>query len=680
CLNTQNEKVALLPKVTYRAEATGSRIEVAYSSLWDGEREVDITAEYSIELRGDDPETFWRLRLANHTRNLRIVEVVFPYLQGIWLGQSHRDDVIVYPHHAGERTVNPAEEYATERYLTFGRAGSVKEAAGHYSREINYCGLASMMWLDYYEGYEGVKGVGSRRESASHGLYLASYDPDFLLTGIRAEAGGPEDPWMGFAFRKYLKIDPGQSWESHPYAVGIHPGDWHWGARRYRRWIEQHITYPEVPRDLKEQAGMAPRYDFRNYPGIQHRFEEIPAMFEEGQAMGLEHFFIAGWNRRGFDNNYPEYYPDMELGTAEDLAAGCRYINEHGGMVTFYINARIFDVESDYYPTLGVEWALKDEKGRQFQEVYEPKTFAVMCPAYVGWQKWIIDYATWMVRCFGARGIYLDQVGSAEPHVCYDQAHRHPHHGMFNHGYLEILRTVKERIQKINPRAFLMIENCGDIYGSYVFGNLTWNGTLYDEFFNMYKYTFPRYIQVNMVNPRRIGDRPTREAYFYSDLERAMLLGSVFWAEIGDRFPPEDADLKAYFRRALDFRKRLAPYFAEGTFVDDEGICVMDNEGLLSRDLAATHWLLQRGAGTTHFVVAANRRRRKGREILLEVDPARVLAARSISLDGEWRDARFRVASHAVAAVTSPGISLAVPEADFVAFLVEEEQVGCGQK
>ncbi|MGE5577367.1 MAG: hypothetical protein ACM3TT_09285, partial [Syntrophothermus sp.] len=40
CLNTQNEKVALLPKVTYRAEATGSRIEVAYSSLWDGEREV----------------------------------------------------------------------------------------------------------------------------------------------------------------------------------------------------------------------------------------------------------------------------------------------------------------------------------------------------------------------------------------------------------------------------------------------------------------------------------------------------------------------------------------------------------------------------------------------------------------------------------------------------------------
>lgn len=493
--------------------------------------------------------------------------------------------------------------------------------------------------------------------------------------------------------------------------MGIHPGDWHWGARRYRRWIEQYIAYPEVPQDLREQAGMAPRYDFRNYPGIQHRFEEIPAMFEEGKTMGLEHFFIAGWNRQGFDNNYPEYYPDMELGTVEDLAAGCRYINEHGGMATFYINARIFDVESDYYPTLGVQWALKDEKGRQFQEVYEPKTFAVMCPAYVGWQKRIIDYATWMARCFGAGGIYLDQVGSAEPHVCYDPVHRHSHHGMFNHGYLEILRTARERIQKINPRAFLMIENCGDIYGSYVFGSLTWNGTLYDEFFNMYKYTFPRYIQVNMVNPRRIDDRPTREAYFHSDLERAMLLGSVFWAEIGDRFLPEDADLKDYFRRALGFRKQLAPYFAAGTFVDDEGIWAMDDQGIHPvatggdqvvaasraagfRDLAATHWILPRGAGRTHQVVAANRGRSKerkipnGREplpkILLKVDSARVLAVRSIQLDGEWRDARFEAfrgdsgldsgrGSEFDSEGIPAGIILKVPEADFGAFLVEEE-------
>ncbi|MCL4514250.1 MAG: hypothetical protein M1379_01435 [Firmicutes bacterium] len=190
-----------------------------------------------------------------------------------------------------------------------------------------------------------------------------------------------------------------------------------------------------------------------------------------------------------------------------------------------------------------------------------------------------------------------------------------------------------------------------------------------------------------------------------------MLLGSVFWAEIGDRFLPEDADLKDYFRRALGFRKQLAPYFAAGTFVDDEGIWAMDDQGIHPvatggdqvvaasraagfRDLAATHWILPRGAGRTHQVVAANRGRSKerkipnGREplpkILLKVDSARVLAVRSIQLDGEWRDARFEAfrgdsgldsgrGSEFDSEGIPAGIILKVPEADFGAFLVEEE-------
>ena len=47
-----------------------------------------------------------------------------------------------------------------------------------------------------------------------------------------------------------------------------------------------------------------------------------------------------------------------------------------------------------------------------------------------------------------------------------------------------------------------MTENCGDIYGSYTWGNLTWNGAEYDEHYNVFKYTFPEFTQVNMVNPR----------------------------------------------------------------------------------------------------------------------------------------------------------------------------------
>jgi len=64
-----------------------------------------------------------------------------------------------------------------------------------------------------------------------------------------------------------------------------------------------------------------------------------------------------------------------------------------------------------------------------------------------------------------------------------------------------MIKRIKERSRLIDPSSFLMIENCGDIYSQFLYANLTWNGQAYDEFFNIYKYTFPEFIQVNMINP-----------------------------------------------------------------------------------------------------------------------------------------------------------------------------------
>ena len=58
------------------------------------------------------------------------------------------------------------------------------------------------------------------------------------------------------------------------------------------------------------------------------------------------------------------------------------------------------------------------------------------------------------------------------------------------------------RLRKHNPNAYIMTENCGDIYGSYTWGNLTWNGAAYDEYYNVDNSTFPEFVQENRVNPR----------------------------------------------------------------------------------------------------------------------------------------------------------------------------------
>ncbi|HEX7713341.1 MAG TPA: DUF6259 domain-containing protein [Bacillota bacterium] len=641
-------KRRLVPRVLSGCESTedGRVISLKFQSMVNEEgQEWAVQAEMTVFCFPDDAESIWRLSIKNHTENLKIVEVLFPYISGIWIGDTHQDDFLVYPHHAGEKIQNPAENYASQRYLQFDRAGSKREGS-YYSREINYCGLASMMWMDYYDDSDG-------------GLYLASYDDDYLLTGVRVEVGGPADPWVGFSFRKYLPIEPGTAWTSKPYSVGIHRGDWHWGADRYRAWFNKGRVYPEFAEDLLTQSVLCPRYDFRRNEGIFHKFKEIPAMYDEARADGINHFLIAGWNRQGFDSNYPEYFPDMELGSPLDLARGVEYINAHGGMVTFYVNVRIFDIHSDYFPTLGTEWALKDEQGKWIKETYGPPSFAVMCPKDKAWQQRVVDYATVLVKWYGAKGIYLDQLGSATPYPCYDQAHNHEHHGLFNQGYLEMIRGILEAADPDSP-PFLMIENCGDIYGEYIFANLTWNGTFYDEFFNLYKYTFPHYIQINMVNPRRIPERRLRHQWFYRDVERAMLLGSILWVELGERFVAEDDCLRSYLRNVIKMRQACAYYFAHCTFRDDLEI-------RYDPRIRMTHWsgevegkridLIIAGRGMEVTDAGSSVAIQDELNVLLELSPERVERVEFITPGREFAESKF-MKTHAGIEIPLPVASL----------------------
>ena len=521
----------------------------------------DIRVSVRAQARPGNAESVWSVTVANNQPGVRVIQVLFPNLHGVYLGDSWRDDVMIYPHHAGERTQAPIEEYTTPRYLGFGRAQTVRSCDGVFSREINYCGLASMNWMYYYD--------------AQNGLYLASYDPEFIVTGLRVETGGPDcpdGPWMGWAFRKHVEVRTGETWESPPYGIAVTCDDWRWGAKRYRQWADTVMPMPDNPDFLEGEYVLNQCYNFKRDGVIFNKFCDIPRMYEDGRArFGARHMFIASWNRKGFDQNYPEYYPDMELGTAWELAEGCKYVNEHGGFVTFYINSRIFEKTSDYFDSLGVKWAIKDENGEMIHESYGPHDFVVLCPSHDEWKNYLMDVAGWMAKCSHATGIYLDQLGSAEPWPCFDPEHTHASIGEFNRGYLGLVKDLLVRLRSMNRDSFLMIENCGDIYGSYVWGNLTWNGEPYDEFFNLYKYTFPEYVQVNMVNPRRELDGPDRAQRLHRHLNRALMLGSVFWLGL-DKMPYLDDDTREYLDAALRLRARLTPLIRGARYVDMDGV------------------------------------------------------------------------------------------------------------
>jgi hypothetical protein len=577
CLDKDtDQKQVYIPSGKVQVSQREKELEIRFEQVSrTDDVSLPVRVHVIVSLADERSESVWTLRLENHSEQSSIVEVLFPYLRGIYLGESWQDDTIIYPHHAGEKTLAPISEYVSERYLHLSRAGTLP-VGDHWQREINYCGLASMQWMYYYD----PKG----------GLYFGSHDDSFVVTGLSVETGGPQAAWMGFAYRKYHRIQPGETWNSAPYVLALTTEDWHWGARRYRFWIDPYLDILPNPEFLADESVLTKCYALKREGKVIQKYDQLPKVFDGGRkAFNSKHLFVASWNRGGFDTDYPEYQPDMDLGSPMDLWKACQQIRGKGGHITFYINSRIFDTSSSYYKTQGNHWAIKDETGKTREEHYDwVRNFSVSCPAESGWQNYLMDIACWMVKSYGAKGIYLDQLGSAEPFPCFDRSHSHADIGDFNHGYLTILKELRARLKELDPDTYLMIENCGDIYSQYLWGNLVWNGDPYDEFFNLYKYTFPEYTYVHMVNPITDLEPAARKERFYRDMERATLLGSIFWLGL-EKFFPGDEDLLAYAKKVVPFREKITPLIKHARYLDDEQLSRVDD------GLQVSHWHLEDG-------------------------------------------------------------------------------------
>lgn len=595
-----HKKIHLFPSMSIPS-GDETRMDV----LLFGFGSYDVEAKLSLMVRGDS--LLISMELENRDESVDIVEVLCPHLQGIVLGHTHVDDIIIYPHHAGEKTVNPVYAYGKGR-KPFWRAASTLQGEV-YRREINYCGLASMSWMYYYDTHNG--------------LYIGSHDPSFPVTGVIAETGSGEEHFMGFAFRKHHCIKKGQCYTSGLYQIAISDKDWHYGAEIYRSYMQPLLGECCHPEFLKHEYAINQCYNFKRNGVVEHRFKDIPDMYQKGKEWGVRNMFIASWNRNGFDSHYPEYYPDMELGTPMELCDGIRIVREQGGFTTLYINARIFDVKSDFYQCLGKRMAIKDCEGSMLQESYGPEDFTLNCPSDSLWQKYLVDFVEFAFKAYGVDGVYLDQLASAEPFPCYDPGHSHEDIGDFNNGYIYILEEIKRRMKAYGKDHYLMTENCGDLYSVHVWSNLTWNGAEYDEFYNVFSYTFPQFKQVNMVNPRGwVKDEAQRMLWFHRDFQRAILLGNILWMGIPHRF---GGLYESYARLALSFRGMLQPLLEKAAFLDRKYI------SFVSSKCDATSWQLDDG---TLMVLCGNSDMSRDFSLSLSLErPYRRLE--SISLSGK---------------------------------------------
>ncbi|MBE3578015.1 MAG: hypothetical protein IMX00_10055 [Limnochordales bacterium] len=583
-------------------------------------------AELTQEIRGT-------IAVSNSSPGWCVTSVVYPLLHGIraraaipalpqephsLVSPTPVRETLVYPFFAGLRFDDPV------RSLTSpfpGPAGlgviSARPVAGNpglFRLQELYCGQLSMAWMDYFAHAD----AGADPEAA--GLYLASYDPEGRIVALRVDVEqGDGLATLALGVVHPVRVAAGESLTCGPVALAAHGGDWHWGARRYRAFARQ-VLRPQSegpaavsgqaaqttvtgaataspatgtssqnlplpsrrPEWLEHSDSLMAHYDFKWQDGsFTHTFADLYPLYQRAEADGVGHLFVAGWSSGGFDHLYPEYYPDLSLGTVMDFVDGVRQIRKSGGQVTFYINAALFGTDSHYHPTLGEQWAVRKEDGTTEQRHFFDKDFTVNCRGAAGYQRQIIDTVRWLVGEAGASGVYLDCYAAIGPLPCFSPEHGHLHPFTWNADARRLLEQLNDTLTRHRLNPFLMIEGCGDRYAPYLSAGLIHGWYYAYSYPEMYKYTFPEFLMVDMVYPAH-GQRFRAQGISdlaYDQLHRTLILGSIFWF-----YDQEDArfcnfrtdpEMWEYIRELLKLRAMVRPFLQHGEFLDDEGVEVI---------------------------------------------------------------------------------------------------------
>ena len=583
-----NKNPALRVNIFSDKQAEGLRIYVRYPFLSDGKSTFPADLEYTVLLRQD--EAVFRIHFTN-TFGEEVREVDFPVLPGIYLGRDWTDNTLIFPEYAGMKYKNPVgtltqplkhlnwrwQEYRYDYILE----GSIPKAhlaeRGLKGVSGRYPGELSMSWFDLY--------------NKDGGVYFACHDPSSKPCTLEVGAFGDDFPGLVFSLSKDTLTSTGETYNSPDCVLRIHEGDWHAGADIYREFRRPTLQKAESisPDWAKKSVCLFAHYDFKyQNGGVVHTYKDLPRLAEEAKKAGSDHILLAGWHKDGFDNGFPQYVTDPDLGTEYELTEGIRKAKQLGVHVSVYVNARLFNTryaasEND------LAGSIKDREGNIEYAHFgnADLLFANMCPGSETWQDSLSLIAENVLLKYGCDGIYFD-VLSVRGSLCFNSQHSHEFDDFCEGNKSFLLRIRKEQTSdQFIP--VLMGEHVCDQLGGILTFQLNQLFLNYSKggFPAMYRFTFPEHRMMDMVYPEiNLAMRPTHVSAASKEFMGILFKNDCyFWIYdlVDDNTFTRDPDGFALLRSLISFQKQL---HEEGnfTFVDTIGFtCSNENSVMVSR-------------------------------------------------------------------------------------------------
>lgn len=566
----------------------GNELVVTMDRLRHEDTELDVSVEFRIWLTGR--EIHWRARIDNRDR-ITIAELFFPEIQGIQQLESDGDADLIWPLGAGIRIRDIVGSLQPRVDHLVAIETPVSTAADPVL-ETTYPFPATMPWFEISNGRRG--------------LYFGSHDPRFELGALRVSRLFQQGGSLRAGFVKYPFVGPNSVWESGEFVVCPHSGTWHQGAAVYRTWASSWNRPQEKPEWARAMKGFFLVIMRQQYGTVMWRYADLPMLYQEAHANGMDTLGLFGWTEGGHDNGYPDYRPDPDMGGETALKAGIAEVQRRGGRVVLYINGHIMDASSEFYRNHGGQVASRTLWGDPWYEQYNKAGHSsflryfnkrLFAPADDGqplWRKTMVNRAL-QVLGYGADGVIVDQLG-AYCYPCFGPTCSDRPSLAGPQGRIALARDLRRAIKASRPSAGFMTEIPLDFLAPFVDMYHGWGPGHQlgpDAFPQMLRYTFPEMILTSRHQAPRIdrkqanfilayGFRPELEVRYQAD---ALAVRKGDYPELRD-----------YLGKIGALRDRHWDLLGTGTFLDDRGL---QND---SPAITATVF----GAGDRRAVVAWN--------------------------------------------------------------------------
>lgn len=501
---------------------------------------------------------------------VEIMELQLTAASGIRsLSGAPEKDTLAWPLDLGRKVRNPA---FSDLSVYAGFRKYERHDQHHTDMDGLYPGRLGMQWYDLYNEAEGFY---VSAHNTSHQTLCLHVERDVKTNILR----------MGVIL--YPMAKKGEHWQGEPVVYAPHAGDWHAGAHIYRNWLESTgWTPPEQPEWIKEFKGWLRVILKQHHGELNWSYYDIPRLYDEAAAAGLDTIFLLGWEKHGFARMWPDYELDESMGGKQALLEGIQYVHDRGGRVVMFLSYLLIDRQSEFYKCgKGEEVTIKScwQTEVPFSETYcgegtwrkignpaMPMYYA--CPSSQIWEDKMVESAKYCLD-LGADGVLYD-LGGHPAYFCFDERHGHKKPNFSFADKDKRFKTLHDYIRSYGSDKAIMMEDNIDIFAQHMDisqGSSTKPAN--NHMLELYRYTLPECIMTN----RECGQD---EENYRTLANYSFLYGLRFDMTIY-RCCGTLSDIPnyaAYITRLNALRAQYGKYLLKGRFTDTEGFAIDNSQ------------------------------------------------------------------------------------------------------